>query len=174
GRHKRNATFPGGQTASLLQSSTTRKYSADASTLRDVADGCGGTRTRYCSGGATTWPGPRVQPPQPEIPSLAAPAPIDTKGTLTIKLKFIIIIRSRMSTAEHVPSPKISRSIYWKRPESSDLLRLLLGYLSLVGGRPTLRLPVHDLHSRTFVHYRKSKLLCSKYVFCVHNDYNYT
>ncbi|XP_037302216.1 protein outspread-like, partial [Manduca sexta] len=69
GRHKRNATFPGGQTASLLQSSTTRKYSADASTLRDVADGCGGTRTRYCSGGATTWPGPRVQPPQPEIPT---------------------------------------------------------------------------------------------------------
>ncbi|KAM3961288.1 LOW QUALITY PROTEIN: myosin phosphatase Rho interacting protein outspread [Aphomia sociella] len=79
GRHKRNATFPGGQTASLLQSSTTRKYSADASTLRDVADGCGTARPRYCSGGTTTWPGPRVQPPQPEIPSLAAPTPIDTK-----------------------------------------------------------------------------------------------
>nr|XP_021180931.2 protein outspread isoform X2 [Helicoverpa armigera] len=79
GRHKRNATFPGGQTASLLQSSTTRKYSADASTLRDVADGCQATRPRYCSGGTTTWPGPRVQPPQPEIPSLAAPTPIDTK-----------------------------------------------------------------------------------------------
>ncbi|XP_053625354.1 protein outspread isoform X2 [Plodia interpunctella] len=78
GRHKRNATFPGGQTGSLLQSSTTRKYSADASTLRDVADGCGGARARYCAGGTTTWPGPRVQPPQPEIPSLA-PAPIDTK-----------------------------------------------------------------------------------------------
>ncbi|XP_035436442.2 protein outspread isoform X2 [Spodoptera frugiperda] len=79
GRHKRNATFPGGQTASLLQSSTTRKYSADASTLRDVADGCQASRPRYCSGGTTTWPGPRVQPPQPEIPSLAAPTPIDTK-----------------------------------------------------------------------------------------------
>ncbi|CAB3221347.1 unnamed protein product [Arctia plantaginis] len=79
GRHKRNATFPGGQTASLLQSSTTRKYSADASTLRDAADGCQATRPRYCSGGTTTWPGPRVQPPQPEIPSLAAPTPIDTK-----------------------------------------------------------------------------------------------
>ncbi|XP_052757460.1 protein outspread isoform X2 [Galleria mellonella] len=75
GRHKRNATFPGGQTASLLQSSTTR----NASTLRDVADGCGAARPRYCSGGTTTWPGPRVQPPQPEIPSLAAPTPIDTK-----------------------------------------------------------------------------------------------
>ncbi|KAF9422245.1 hypothetical protein HW555_002054 [Spodoptera exigua] len=81
GRHKRNATFPGGQTASLLQSSTTRKYSADASTLRDVADGCQASRPRYCSGGTTTWPGPRVQPPQPEIPSLAAPTPIDTKVT---------------------------------------------------------------------------------------------
>ncbi|XP_063822072.1 protein outspread isoform X3 [Ostrinia nubilalis] len=79
GRHKRNATFPGGQTASLLQSSTTRKYSADASTLRDVADGCPAARPRYCAGGTTTWPGPRVQPPQPEIPSLAAPTPIDTK-----------------------------------------------------------------------------------------------
>ncbi|XP_075969980.1 myosin phosphatase Rho interacting protein outspread isoform X2 [Anticarsia gemmatalis] len=79
GRHKRNATFPGGQTASLLQSTTTRKYSADASTLRDAADGCQATRPRYCSGGTTTWPGPRVQPPQPEIPSLAAPTPIDTK-----------------------------------------------------------------------------------------------
>ncbi|XP_059045257.1 protein outspread [Achroia grisella] len=79
GRHKRNATFPGGQTGSLLQSSTARKYSADASTLRDVADGCGAARPRYCSGGTTTWPGPRVQPPQPEIPSLAAPTPIDTK-----------------------------------------------------------------------------------------------
>ncbi|XP_013195043.2 protein outspread isoform X2 [Amyelois transitella] len=78
GRHKRNATFPGGQTSSLLQSSTTRKYSADASTLRDVADGCGGARPRYRAGGTTTWPGPRVQPPQPEIPSLAS-APIDTK-----------------------------------------------------------------------------------------------
>lgn len=79
GRHKRNATFPGGQTGSLLQSSTTRKYSADASTLRDAADGCQATRPRYCTGGTTTWPGPRVQPPQPEIPSLAAPTPIDTK-----------------------------------------------------------------------------------------------
>ncbi|KAJ2953023.1 hypothetical protein O0L34_g7406 [Tuta absoluta] len=79
GRHKRNATFPGGQTGSLLQSSTARKYSADASTLRDVADGCTGPRSRYCPGGTTTWPGPRVQPPQPEIPSLAAPPPIDTK-----------------------------------------------------------------------------------------------
>ncbi|KAL0894266.1 hypothetical protein ABMA27_014269 [Loxostege sticticalis] len=79
GRHKRNATFPGGQTGSLLQSSTTRKYSADASTLRDVADGCPSSRPRYCAGGTTTWPGPRVQPPQPEIPSLAAPTPIDTK-----------------------------------------------------------------------------------------------
>ncbi|XP_049867373.1 protein outspread isoform X2 [Pectinophora gossypiella] len=77
GRHKRNATFPGGQTGSLLQSSTTRKYSADASTLRDVADGCG-VRARCCPG-TTTWPGPRVQPPQPEIPSLAAPATVDTK-----------------------------------------------------------------------------------------------
>lgn len=57
------------------------EYSADASTLRDVADGCGSTRPRYCSGGTTTWPGPRVQPPQAEIPSLAAPTPIDTKGT---------------------------------------------------------------------------------------------
>ncbi|CAG9585064.1 unnamed protein product [Danaus chrysippus] len=72
GRHKRNATFPGGQTASLLQSSTTRKYSADASTLRDAAD----CRPRFC-GSTTTWP--RVQPPQPEIPSLAAPTNIDTK-----------------------------------------------------------------------------------------------
>ncbi|CAH2990443.1 unnamed protein product [Chilo suppressalis] len=79
GRHKRNATFPGGQTASLLQSTTTRKYSADASTLRDVADGCPASRARYCAGGTTTWPGPRVQPPQPENPSLAAPAPLDTK-----------------------------------------------------------------------------------------------
>ncbi|XP_072943542.1 protein outspread isoform X2 [Epargyreus clarus] len=77
GRHKRNATFPGGQTASLLQSSTTRKYSADASTLRDAAD-CGAGRPRFC-GGTTTWPGPRVQPPQPEIPSLASPTNIDTK-----------------------------------------------------------------------------------------------
>ncbi|CAH0722026.1 unnamed protein product, partial [Brenthis ino] len=76
GRHKRNATFPGGQTASLLQSSTTRKYSADASTLRDAAD-CS-ARPRFC-GGITTWPGPRVQPPQPEIPSLASPTSIDTK-----------------------------------------------------------------------------------------------
>ncbi|CAK1545076.1 unnamed protein product [Leptosia nina] len=75
GRHKRNATFPGGQTASLLQSTTTRKYSADASTLRDAAD-C--TRPRYNCGGTTTWPGPRVQPPQPEIPSLT-PTNIDTK-----------------------------------------------------------------------------------------------
>ncbi|XP_045490852.1 protein outspread isoform X1 [Colias croceus] len=79
GRHKRNATFPGGQTASLLQSSTTRnpaitEYSADASTLRDAAE----ARPRYC-GGTTTWPGPRVQPPQPEIPSLASPTNIDTK-----------------------------------------------------------------------------------------------
>ncbi|CAK1581488.1 unnamed protein product [Parnassius mnemosyne] len=79
GRHKRNATFPGGQTGSLLQSSTTRKYSADASTLRDAADGCSSTRPRYCTGGTTTWPGPRVQPPQPEIPSIAAPTNIDTK-----------------------------------------------------------------------------------------------
>ncbi|XP_037869507.1 protein outspread isoform X4 [Bombyx mori] len=85
GRHKRNATFPGGQTASLLQSSTTRilpptEYSADASTLRDVAENCAPSRQRYCSGGTTTWPGPRVQPPQPEIPSLAAATqPIDTK-----------------------------------------------------------------------------------------------
>ncbi|XP_052737691.1 protein outspread isoform X2 [Bicyclus anynana] len=76
GRHKRNATFPGGQTASLLQSSTTRKYSADASTLRDAAE-CS-ARPRFC-GGTTTWPGPRVQPPQPEIASLAAPTNIDTK-----------------------------------------------------------------------------------------------
>ncbi|XP_047528318.1 protein outspread isoform X1 [Vanessa atalanta] len=76
GRHKRNATFPGGQTASLLQSSTTRKYSADASTLRDAAD-CS-ARPRFC-GGTTTWPGPRVQPPQSEIPSLATPTNIDTK-----------------------------------------------------------------------------------------------
>ncbi|XP_061383300.1 protein outspread isoform X3 [Danaus plexippus] len=68
GRHKRNATFPGGQTASLLQSSTTR----NASTLRDAAD----CRPRFC-GSTTTWP--RVQPPQPEIPSLAAPTNIDTK-----------------------------------------------------------------------------------------------
>ncbi|XP_048479402.1 protein outspread isoform X2 [Plutella xylostella] len=72
GRHKRNATFPGGQTASLLSSSTARKYSADACTLRDAADG----PRRY---GTTTWPGPRVQPPQPEIPTLSAPPPIDTK-----------------------------------------------------------------------------------------------
>lgn len=87
GRHKRNATFPGGQTGSLLQSATTRKYSADASTLREVADGCGSTRPRYNSihtgptvnSGTTTWPGPRVQPPQPEIPTLTAPPPIDTK-----------------------------------------------------------------------------------------------
>ncbi|XP_014370967.2 protein outspread [Papilio machaon] len=80
GRHKRNATFPGGQTGSLLQSSTTRKYSADASTLRDAAEGCGAgvTRARCCAG-ATTWPGPRVQPPQPEIASLAPPPNIDTK-----------------------------------------------------------------------------------------------
>ncbi|XP_045532840.1 protein outspread isoform X2 [Pieris brassicae] len=75
GRHKRNATFPGGQTASLLQSTTTRKYSADASTLRDAAD-C--SRPRYNCGGTTTWPGPRVQPPQPEIPSLT-PTNVDTK-----------------------------------------------------------------------------------------------
>ncbi|XP_063530883.1 protein outspread isoform X2 [Cydia strobilella] len=86
GRHKRNATFPGGQTASLLQSSTTRnhftavpEYSADASTLRDAADGCTAARPRYCGAGTTTWPGPRVQPPQPEIPSLAPPQPVDTK-----------------------------------------------------------------------------------------------
>ncbi|XP_041976987.1 protein outspread isoform X2 [Aricia agestis] len=70
GRHKRNATFPGGQTGSLLQSTTTR----NASTLRDAAE-----RPRFCGGGTTTWPGPRVQPPQPEIPSLAAPTNIDTK-----------------------------------------------------------------------------------------------
>ncbi|XP_050678581.1 protein outspread isoform X2 [Leptidea sinapis] len=72
GRHKRNATFPGGQTASLLQTSTTRKYSADASTLREAARaecGAGAAAGRRC--GSTTWPGPRVQPPQPEIPSLA-------------------------------------------------------------------------------------------------------
>ncbi|CAH2073120.1 unnamed protein product, partial [Iphiclides podalirius] len=79
GRHKRNATFPGGQTGSLLQSSTTRKYSADASTLRDAADGCSSARPRFCTGGTTTWPGPRVQPPQPEIASIAAPASVDTK-----------------------------------------------------------------------------------------------
>ncbi|XP_068630057.1 protein outspread-like [Battus philenor] len=79
GRHKRNATFPGGQTGSLLQSSTTRKYSADASTLRDAADGCSTTRPRYCTGGTTTWPGPRVQPPQPEIASITTPTNIDTK-----------------------------------------------------------------------------------------------
>ncbi|XP_039746911.1 protein outspread isoform X2 [Pararge aegeria] len=72
GRHKRNATFPGGQTASLLQSSTTR----NASTLRDAAE-CS-ARPRFC-GGTTTWPGPRVQPPQPEIASMAAPTNIDTK-----------------------------------------------------------------------------------------------
>ncbi|XP_013145944.1 PREDICTED: protein outspread-like, partial [Papilio polytes] len=82
GRHKRNATFPGGQTGSLLQSSTTRKYSADASTLRDAAEGCGASVPRArCCAGATTWPGPRVQPPQPEIASLAPPPNIDTKGS---------------------------------------------------------------------------------------------
>ncbi|XP_045785891.1 protein outspread isoform X2 [Maniola jurtina] len=73
GRHKRNATFPGGQTASLLQSSTTR----NASTLRDAAE-CS-ARPRFCGGGTTTWPGPRVQPPQPEIASMAVPTNIDTK-----------------------------------------------------------------------------------------------
>ncbi|CAH2240835.1 jg18873 [Pararge aegeria aegeria] len=52
------------------------EYSADASTLRDAAE-CS-ARPRFC-GGTTTWPGPRVQPPQPEIASMAAPTNIDTK-----------------------------------------------------------------------------------------------
>lgn len=64
-------------------SSHVPEYSADASTLRDVAE-CG-PRQRF-SDGTITWPGPRVQPPQAEIPSLAAPTPLDTKGNLSTLL----------------------------------------------------------------------------------------
>ncbi|GBP17123.1 Protein outspread [Eumeta japonica] len=131
GRHKRNATFPGGQTASLLQSATARKYSADATTLREVSERPRYGACRAGAGAATTWPGPRVQPPQREIATLTAPAPIDTKGYFVSLLRMhyggdlpqpakstrvnqIQISIQRDSRASHAPTAA------WELERSSD------------------------------------------------------